>query len=45
VSESRSASPVRTIHDFIKAQSPKHPVRTLCRLLGVAPSGYYSWLK
>jgi putative transposase len=44
---SRSASDrrVRTTYGFIKAQSAAHPVRTLCRLLDVAPSGYYAWLK
>ena len=31
---------VRTTYDFIKAQSAVHPVRVLCRLLDVAPSGY-----
>jgi putative transposase len=32
-------------YDFIKAQSATYPVQTLCRVLNVAPSGYYAWLK
>ena len=35
----------RTTYDFIKAQSATYPVRALCRLPEVAPSGYYAWLK
>ena len=31
--------------DFIKAQSTTFPVQALCRILDVAPSGYYAWLK
>tara|TARA_R100000935_G_C2805868_1_gene152635 strand:- start:19 stop:891 length:873 start_codon:yes stop_codon:yes gene_type:complete len=30
---------------FIKAQSSLMPVRRLCSLLNVHPSGYYNWLK
>jgi hypothetical protein len=28
---------------FIRQQSAKLPVRTMCRLLEVRPSGYYAW--
>lgn len=42
---SKPASRVRTTYDFIKAQSANHPVQALCRVLNVAPSGYYAWLK
>lgn len=45
MSKSTHASRVRTTYDFIRAQSATYPVRTLCRVLNVAPSGYYAWLK
>jgi transposase InsO family protein len=28
---------------FIAAQAQEYPVRTLCRVLAVSPSGYYAW--
>lgn len=39
-----TARRVRSIYDFIKTHRQKHSVRVMCRLLGVAPSGYYAWL-
>ena len=36
---------VRTVYAFIKANRKQHSVQEMCRLLGVAPSGYYDWLK
>jgi putative transposase len=36
---------VRQLYKFIKANQCKHNVRMMCRLLEVAPSGYYAWLK
>lgn len=30
---------------FIAAHRSQHPVRTLCQLLRVHPSGYYAWVK
>ena len=40
-----SAGRVRTTYEFIKANRKKYSVQTMCRVLGVAPSGYYEWLK
>jgi putative transposase len=45
MSKSTPAGRVRTTYDFIKAQSGTFPVQALCRVLDVAPSGYYAWLK
>jgi putative transposase len=45
MSKSKPASRVRTTYDFIKAQNTTYPVQALCRVLNVAPSGYYAWLK
>ena len=36
---------VRTTYEFIKANRDKHSVEAMCRILEVAPSGYYDWLK
>ncbi len=38
-----SVGKVRRIYAFIKANGRQYDVRTLCRLLEVAPSGYYAW--
>src|SRR5882672_10721326 len=35
---------VRRIYQFIKGNGSRHKVGTMCRLLGVARSGYYAWL-
>src|SRR5580765_7411996 len=40
-----SAGRVRATYEFIKLQSTRQPVQVLCRVLEVAPSGYYDWLK
>ena len=32
---------VRSVYEFIKAHRDEYGVQTMCRLLGVAPSGYY----
>src|SRR5262249_19393491 len=36
---------VRKTYEFIKAHRSAHSVQMMCHLLGVAPSGYYEWLK
>jgi putative transposase len=38
------AKRVRPTYEFIKAHRHKHSVQVMCRLFGVAPSGYYAWL-
>jgi putative transposase len=35
---------VRLAYKFIEAHRRQYPVETLCRVLEVAPSGYYDWL-
>ena len=45
MSKSRSPSRVRAIDEVIKAHSASFPVQVSCRVLEVAPSGYYAWLK
>jgi hypothetical protein len=32
------------MYEFIHANQDEYRVRTMCRILGVAPSGYYKWL-
>lgn len=39
-----SVGKVRRIYEFIKTNRHQYDVRTLCRLLEVAPSGYYACL-
>ena len=45
MSTSWSAGRVRQIYRFIEAHRHQYCVRTMCRTLDVAPSGYYEWLK
>src|SRR5499433_2316198 len=40
-----SAGRVRRTYEFIRANRGQYGVQALCRVLGVAPSGYYAWLK
>jgi putative transposase len=40
-----SAGRVRATYAFIKAHRHQYSVHTMCRVLEVAPSGYYDWLK
>ena len=39
-----SAGRVRSTYEFIKANRDQYSVQAMCRILGVAPSGYYEWL-
>ena len=39
-----SAGRVRTTYAFIKTHRKQYNVQSLCRILGVAQSGYYKWL-
>lgn len=45
MSTSRTTERVRSTYQFIKSQQPHYSVTTLCRVIEVAPSGYYAWLK
>lgn len=45
MSTKRSARRVRATYAFIKAHDEEYTTQTMCRVLGVAPSGYYEWLK
>ena len=40
-----STGRVRSTYEFIKAHRDRYAVEPMCRVLGVAPSGYYEWLK
>lgn len=42
---SRSDRSVRRKYEFIKLNQKKYNTRMMCRLLGVARSGYYAWLR
>jgi putative transposase len=44
MSTNGTRSGVRRQYAFIEAHRSKHSVQAMCRLLGVAPSGYYAWL-
>ena len=40
-----SAGRVRQIYKFIELHKNEYRVRTMCKVLDVAPSGYYKWLQ
>ncbi len=39
-----SAGRVRSTYEFIKTNRNSYRVQAMCRVLGVAPSGYYEWI-
>lgn len=45
MSKSNRDGSVRQRYEYIKANRDKYDTRMMCRLLEVAPSGYYAWLK
>jgi putative transposase len=45
MSERISAGRVRKTYQFIEANRRQYAVETMCKVLEVAPSGYYEWLK
>ena len=45
MSTRRLARRVRSTYEFIKTHGDRYSVQAMCRVLGVAPSGYYAWLK
>ena len=44
MSTTLSTGRVRATYAFIKAHRKQFSVQAMCRVLGVAPSGYYAWL-
>src|ERR1035437_2738716 len=45
MSTQQSAGRVRSTYAFIKAHREQYSVQSMCRVLGVAPSGYYDWIQ
>ena len=45
MSTKSNADRVRPTYEFIKTHRDQYGVQRLCRILGVAPSGYCEWLK
>ena len=44
MSKRMSAGRVRRAYEFIEAHRQQYPVQLMCKVLDVAPSGYYEWL-
>ena len=40
-----STGRVRSSYEFIQTHRGQYSVQTMCRVVGVAPSGYYEWLQ
>jgi putative transposase len=45
MSTKASVGKVRQIYKFIELHKRQYPVEVMCKVLDVAPSGYYEWLK
>ena len=45
MSKQTQTAKTRSAYDFIKAHCHEYGVWTMCRVLKVAPSGYYAWLQ
>ncbi|MDY0068115.1 MAG: IS3 family transposase [Steroidobacteraceae bacterium] len=45
MSKRKGAGKVRQTYQFIEAHRRQFPVEVMCKVLGVAPSGYYEWLR
>jgi putative transposase len=45
MSPKRNAGRVRDTCRFIEAHRKQHSIEVMCRVLGVARSGYYAWLR
>ena len=45
MSVKRNAGRVRKTYKFIEAHQKQYSVEVMCRVLGVARSGYYAWLR
>jgi putative transposase len=45
MSTKRIAGRVRALYQFIKTHRHEYRVQMMCRVFGLAPSGYYAWLQ
>jgi putative transposase len=45
MSTQKSPGRVRSTYEFIKAHRTQYSVQAMCRVLAVAPSGYYEWFQ
>lgn len=45
ISKRMSAGRVRRAYEFIETHRHQYPVQVMCKVLEVAPSGYYEWLQ
>jgi putative transposase len=45
MSTQTSTGRIRSTYECIEARRDRYSVQMMCRVLGVAPSGYYKWLR